>query len=192
MIKTNQFCALANSKDFQSWLLANAQDLHQKLMADVNKGGCRKNRKIMLDIYSRLCDRDLEPTLLSFLRNKYPTIIDGGPKKISNASPVKPVQRKLKKSRPKKVESLNKHNVFSSYRPGLLTFPQKMILTGDPSEIEGLVKKFVRDKVGADYIIIDDHAYIEYFEAKYGDIVKQIPPEKREIYAYKMRSRQIK
>lgn len=84
------------------------------------------------------------------------------------------------------TEKLNKHGVFKIYNPGILTFPSKIILIDDDKlRLVRRTRNFVKNKYGVDYLIIEDRAYIEYFNLTHRNIVKQINPKMREINIYK-------
>ena len=86
---------------------------------------------------------------------------------------------------------MNKHGVFKSYKPGILSFPHKLILVDSNSEqLVKRVKDFLADKVKIDYLIIGDTAYIEYLMKKYEDILHQIPQNAREIEQFRRKMAQ--
>ena len=75
-IKTNAFCGLSKSEDFQKWLEATDKDLHKDLMTVVHTSkGCRANSNKMMDIYFELNQRGMEPHLITFLKRRFPWII---------------------------------------------------------------------------------------------------------------------
>ena len=86
--------------------------------------------------------------------------------------------------------SLNRHDVFKMYRPDILSFPQKLIIVDHPKNLYDRVQRFTQDKLAVDYIIIEDHAYIEYFDMKYAAVIDKIPRENRDIYLYRLKMRQ--
>lgn len=195
-IKTSAFCGLSRSTDWQKWLKETSPDLYQDLMKTVNTArGCRANSNKMMDIYFKLNQRGLEPELLTFLRRRFPWIIkeDTSPKqkeikKQTKASSVSHNIRNLKSS--KDWGRLNKHKVFSFYRPDILSFPQKFIIVDQPASLYDRVQRFVADKLAVDYIIIGDRAYIEYFEPKYAAVIDKIPQKSRDIYKYRLKMQQ--
>jgi hypothetical protein len=191
-IKSSSFCGLSRAKDWQNWLKNVAPDLHKDLLKVVDSGkGCRANSNKMMDIYFTLHKRGLEPQLETFLKRRFPWII-----KPPEEPTRKQIRKKVNKvkaaeaNRPRKHmnwETINKHNVFLSYRPDILSFPQKHIIIADPKFIYDQVQSFVANKLAVDYLIIDDHAYIEYFEPKYVAVVARIPREARDIYKYRIK-----
>jgi hypothetical protein len=81
--------------------------------------------------------------------------------------------------------------VFKQYKPGLLTFPQKLILVdADAESLLNRVKDFLKDKVQIDYLLLGDTAYIEYVLKKYEDVVSQIPEHAKEIQQFRLRMSQ--
>jgi len=184
-IKTSAFCGLSRSKDWQNWLEETAPDLHASLMTTVGSAvGCRANSNKMMDIYFDLNKRGLEPQLITFLKRRFPWIIKGE-KPTQQPSIVFPTQRV--QNYPKDWASYNKHGVFGVYRPDILSFPQKLIIIDSPDRLMQRVQHFAQDKLAVDYIIIDDRAYIEYFDSKYAMIVDKFPRDSRDIYKYRLK-----
>lgn len=195
-IKTSAFCGLSRSTDWQSWLKETAPDLYLSLMSTVGSAkGCRANSNKMMDIYFELNKRGLEPDLLLFLKRRFPWIIKS--ESESTTAEIRKDGQKasaihsLKNSKTSKdLSSLNKHKVFPFYRPDILSFPQKFIILDDPSKLQDRVKRFTENKLGVDYIIVEDRAYIEYFEPKYAAAIDRVPKESRDIYKYRLKLQQ--
>jgi len=181
-IKTNHFCGLSTSSDFRKWLKSIATDLYDQLINNPRKG-CRANKDRMIEIKDKLYERGLGDKLEEFINSRFPYMVDKVQTK-SKTIPIKIVQSI--------EDNINKHKVFKGYRPDLLSFPHKRIIIGNPTELLIKVKNFIIDKVGIDYIIIDDHAYIEYFLKRYSDIAEKIKSEDRDIWQYKQRIGQHK
>lgn len=177
-VKVKQFCALSRSKPWQIWLGQNAPDLLEELQEVLKKYSCNKNKQKMVEIYNKIYELGLGARFESFIKNKYPVLISKSTKQVE------------KKNFKKKIitDDINKHGVFKSYRPELLSFPQKTILVGN--NLEDRVRFFIRDKTSVDYVIIEDRAYIEYFNLKYSDVARKVPLESRDIYCYRMRQKQ--
>jgi hypothetical protein len=87
-------------------------------------------------------------------------------------------------------KSLNKHNVFETYRPDILSFPRKLIIVDHHERLHNRVQRFIVNKLAADYLIIENYAYIEYFEPKDAGIIDKIPRERRDIYKYRQKMAQ--
>lgn len=187
-IKTSAFCSLSRSEDFQKWLEATASDLHEDLLTVVHAArGCRANSNKMMDIYFELNNRNLEPHLITFLKRRFPWVIKERkgilqPEEVKQVKINQQVQQAIKT---KDWATVNKHAVFQSYRPDILSFPQKYIIIDDPNVLYDRVQKFIQNKLAVDYILIEDHAYIEYFDMKYAAVVDKIPRENRDIYKYR-------
>jgi len=183
-IRVSEFCGLSRAKIWQDWLLASAPDLYTNLMKILNdpKGGCKKNTQGMIDVYSELLKRKLGDKLNLFLKKEFPNVIDNSPKSVFMKS--KRLNTDVEKY--KSIKEANKHKVFKNYNPAILTFPQKLIIIDpDLNELQKKVNIFVKDKVGADYIIIEDRAYIEYFLSKYRSESTKYPKELSEINAWR-------
>ncbi len=148
----------------------------------------------MIDIYNELYRRGHKSEFEKFINNRFPYIIDKRPVR-KNKRPIKqrpnPVQRIKEEPQSenlyKNVRTVNRDDkkIFSFYSPGMLTFPQRIIFSGPKESLEKRVKLFIADKKGVDYLIIDDKAYIEYFELRYSDVIDQISEEDRELYKYR-------
>ena len=193
-IKTSSFCGLARSDDWQAWLKSKAEDLYQDLIRTVkSRKGCRANTNKMMDIYYTLYDRKLGSQFEGFISTRYPWMVErtNRPTPTQVKETVKKVKLQgLDKKPPTNYEELNKHKVFGVYRPHILNFPQKLIIVGNPDSLFNEVHNFMKNKIAVDYIIIEDHAYIEYFEPKYAKIVDRIPRETRDIYKYRQKQLQ--
>jgi hypothetical protein len=195
-IKTSAFCGLSRSEDFQRWLKSTAEDLHEDLLTVIGSAkGCRANSNKMMDIYFELNDRGLEPHLITFLKRRFPWIIKDNPHPPApnRVREVKNIRNEQRISQLKSVKdwaSLNRHNVFRSYRPDILSFPQKLIIVDHPNNLYDRIQRFVGDKLAVDYLIIEDHAYIEYFDMKYAAVIDKIPRENRDVYLYRLKMRQ--
>lgn len=179
-IKQNQFCALSKNSNWQEWLRSNAIDLYYDLK-DHLKGStsCNSNKKKMIKIRKALHDKGLDKELLKFLKVFYPTILTP----ILDNSSSDHSDTKIKTSKP---EDLNKHKVFGAFFPGILVFPHKFIIADfNRDNLMKRLRRFIKNKLSIDYIIIGDRAYIEYFEPRYSKEAAQIDDEDREIYQFK-------
>jgi len=189
-LNTSKFCALSRNSDFNKWLKDTASDLHSTLVRVRKTPGCKSNREYMMIIYRDLYKRGKGEELETFIKSRFSYLIE---KEIEAKFPGVPVQT-VDKIRPKslkkipfKNEEMNKHKVFKIYKPSMLMFPQKRILMDDSGELLlKLVKKFLSDKIGSDFIIIENRAYIEYFDQKYATINDKIKKETRDIYQYRL------
>lgn len=186
-IRINEFCGISRNKIWQSWLESTAPDLHQQLIVTVTDpgGGCKKNTAAMVDIYNTLVRRGHEKILLDFLKKEFPVALEEVQKNVFQTTETE----KDKKIDPKVYNDIgepNKHKIFKSYNPNILTFPQKMIII-DPNtfSLNKKVRNFIKDKIDADFLIIEDRAYIEYFLSKYRQEASKYPQELRELYQWR-------
>lgn len=195
-IKTGHFCGLSSATEFRNWLKATAPDLHDELI-NVPTKGCRSKQEKMVSIKDQLYARGKGAALETFIQKRYPYMVVQTPLPPKNPSKQYLESKQKKETKEKDeakpiihIEKFNKHKVFKHYRPDLLTFPHKYIIIGDPAKLGDLVKDFVADKVGVDTLIIDDHAYIEYFPRRFSDVAIKVKAEDREIWIYKQRQKQ--
>lgn len=181
---TNSFCSISKNEDWQSWLNAIAPELHSDLMKTLEaKKGCRSNSEKMQEIYSKLYKKNLGTALETFVERRFPWLIKKVDEKQTPQKIVKPKQTQINEQN----QIVNKHGIFKAYNPNLLTFPQKLILVGPTQSLHNRAKEFCKDKLGTDYIIVDDRAYIEYFLPKFSHIIDKYPKESREIFKYRLK-----
>ena len=187
-IKIGHFCGLSSSTSFRNWLKKTAADLYD-LIVNTQTKGCRSKQEKMVEVKNKLYNRNQGHLLEAFIKENYPYMLietkikEEDKKKLQQ--PLTIIEKKTEH-----IEHLNKHKVFKIYRPDLLTFPHKYIIVDDQNIIEDKVKLFIKDKFGVDYLIIDDHAYIEYFNRRYSDVISKIKEEDREIWQYRQRKNQ--
>lgn len=182
-VRISHFCALSRAEDWQNWLSSVAPDLLESLQKTINRGGCKDVSDEMIRIYKEIYARNFGPKFETLIRNRFPYIIDSGVNK--RAIKPAPTVNKVPNKYPRISVIKGDDFLFKNYSPGLLTFPQRIIFSGKLEQLQEAINKFVADKVGVDYVIIGNKAYIEYFESKYKDIVNKVAPEKREIFKYK-------
>ena len=161
-LKTGLFCRIAREAPWQEWLGVHSSDLLAELEYTIEKHGCGEVELCMVKIMNALKAQGLEPQLVAFLMRRYPYIL----KSFKTESP--------------------KHKVFEFYNPNVLTFPHKIVMrNNDPDKLEEMVNKFTKDKCGVDFVIVEDCAYVEYFNPKHRDIADKMPVATREVYRYK-------
>lgn len=179
-IRKSQFCTLSKEQKWQSWLQSVSQDLYDDLMNHLKiSSSCGSNQAKMIDIQKGLEKRGLMNQMVSFLKKEYPTVIE----QIIETN--QKIQNKSHNIITKSVGT----DVFQYYNPSLLTFPQKMIIENENiDELQSEVNEFCMDKIGCDYIIIGNKAFIEYFKRKYQKEYKEISIKQREIYKYRMKN----
>jgi hypothetical protein len=175
--RTDQFCALSTDQTFHKWLEDVDKEVYAGLQVHLKRNpGCRANKEYMKMVRRQLSANDLNDELIKFLRDYFPTVL-------------KPIIEPRENNKID-LSELNKHGVFRIYRPHILTFPHKYIIVD--SDLEQLKKKiveFIKDKIGTDYIIIEDRVYIEYFEPRFKEEAETVPREVREIWLYKKRKK---
>lgn len=186
-LKHSHFCGLSSATDWRVWLKSVAPDLYDGLV-NAPKKGCKANQEKMVEIHQTIIQRGLQTKFESFIRQRFPYVIEEDNHLTLNIiSPKKPAPTTPVTGH---IETMNKHKVFRSYRPDILSFPHKYIIVGDPTTLKEQINKFTHDKVGVDTLIIEDHAYIEYFHKRYSDVVEKIPQENRDLWVYRQKTKQ--
>lgn len=190
-VNVSQFCSLSSNPDFRNWLGKISPSMLAELTKNPKKG-CRSNVEKMMEIHKRLYEIGKGLEFEDLIRKRFPYLIKNEmPAVRVSPAPLPPVQaEEYKRKQISDIESMNKHKVFKSYRPDLLTFPHKYIIVGEPDTLPTKIKEFAADKVGVDTLIIEDHAYIEYYLRRYSDVSEKIPRDQREIWAYRMKAAQ--
>lgn len=195
-VDQSRFCTLSGNKDWQDWLKREDPELYADLMRTRMSGrGCNANKEKMKQIYSLLYSKGKGEAFEKLIQQRFQYLIlnikDIDPKVLAEAQ-RKPTEQNNVKMPPRilaatNAENLNKHKIFASYKPGILSFPKKMIfVNSDKNQLEAIVKHFLKDKTSFDYIIVDDRAYVEYFNLENQQEADKIPKESREIYKYRM------
>ena len=136
---------------------------------------CRANSEKMVKIQKDLEQRGHGEDLVSFFKKQFPFVIEElvGPKMVQSLPPRGNIITKDDK-------------VFKNYNHELLTFPQRIIIESlDKDVLLEDVRQFSIGKVGVDYIIVDNRAYIEYFRLKYAPEARMVKSSDREIYQYR-------
>jgi hypothetical protein len=190
-VDQGRFCSLSSNRDWQNWLRNTDQALYGDLMATRAAGrGCNANKEKMKQIYSALYARGKGEALEELIKERFAYLIIGS---VATSEPPKaqpkpkPLTPSVKVFAPTNASNLNKHGVFESYRPNILTFPKKMIFQNtNRAQLEAIVKHFLKDKVSFDYLIIDDRAYVEYFDAQHQAEAERIPKDSRDIHKYRI------
>lgn len=176
-VRINQFCGLSRNKKWKNWLKSAAPDLEESLTGMQKEGAsCKKNTNRMIEIYNELLKRGKGEDLELFLSKEFPAIL------VKKTELRRGKQRKAPLNKYKNIREANKHGVFAHYDPKILTFPQKrIIIDPDTVSLEKKVRSFISDKLNADYIMIEDRAYIEFFLPKYRKEAREFPSYMREI-----------
>lgn len=197
-VDQGRFCTLSGNKDWQEWLKKEDSELYSDLMKTRMSGrGCNANKEKMKQIYSLLYAKGKGESFEKLIQQRFSYLMLDNDVKNKDAliakvplqqpKPVSQVKIPPRILAPTNTENLNKHKVFSSYRPNILSFPKKMIfVNSNKDQLEAIVKHFLKDKTAFDYIIIDDRAYVEYFNLENQEEADKIPKESREIHKYRM------
>jgi hypothetical protein len=187
----NKFCGLARQPVFKDWLKSEDADLFHYLTGS-NTPGCKARAERMMFVYNKLYEREKGKNFESFIKKTFPYVIDHTDAAKPILDPKSHIKTKRRVIPPpaKAAKAVNKHKVFKHYNPDILTFPQKRILVNDNrAQLEAQVAQFTADKFGVDTIIIENHAYIEFFDARYKSAVDKVSSEKRDIYQYKQKNK---
>jgi hypothetical protein len=161
-------------------------------MKTIKGNSCKANKDKMMQILVAIRERNMIEKFENLVRSEFPYLEDRPPRLV-NSIP-KPNCFKKKLTPPEKIIDLNpeeemavnKHKVFRSYRPHTLTFPCRLIIIGrNKEELKKRALTFTRNKIGVDWIIIEDRVYIEYFFEQYRKTVEKINVEDREIFQYR-------
>ena len=174
LVKVDQFCSLSTSPSWQAWLYHTDTVLYRKFIKRLQESkGCSQNRDLMIDILKEL-DKlpDGAEKLNNFLTKHYPHMIENSEKQFNDDI----------------LHSNFDNTVFEYYNPNLLTYPRRIIFTGDQRSLRQTIKEFVLDKIKYDSIIISNTAYIEYLIAEDSLIVDKIPDSNWRIPAYRLKN----
>lgn len=197
-VDQGRFCTLSGNKDWQEWLKKEDSELYSDLMKTRMSGrGCNANKEKMKQIYSLLYAKGKGSSFEQLIQQRFKyLILDSNDIKKNQLTANVPVENKKQDVKikipprilaPTNAENLNKHKVFSFYKPNILSFPKKMIfVNSNKNQLEAIVKHFLKDKTSFDYIIIEDRAYVEYFNLENQEEADKITKENREIYKYRM------
>ncbi len=197
-IKTSLFCAMARNVRWQMWLKEQAPDLHDDLIKTLAGNSCKANKNKMMQILVMIRERHLIEKFEAFVRSEFPYLEDKPPRlakipdQISSSSTTRkppPSLDKVIDLNPEEEAAVNKHKVFKSYRPHTLTFPCHLIVIGkNKEELKKRALSFTRNKIGIDWIIVEDRVYIEYFFEQHRKTLEKIKPEDREIHQYRRKN----
>lgn len=163
-IKVEQFCALATSPSWQAWLYQFNSDIYKSFIEKLRVSkNCTENRELMHDILTKIKNVDNSGKLHAFLKERYPHVIASEEKQ--------------------KIGDLN--GVFPGYISGVLTYPHRIIIEAPADALEKRIRKLIRGKAKADYIIVGKFGYIEYLDNSEKDLIGQIPDKNWLISAYR-------
>ena len=88
------------------------------------------------------------------------------------------------------ADSIDRHQIFPSYSPGILTYPRRIILIGSLRDLRKQVREFVLDKPVHDSLFMEDsesqhRVYIEYLEKSDMHLRDAIQMKSWQIAAYR-------
>ena len=167
-LRIGQFCSLAASPTFQSWLYKTDIDVYRIYQRQMRSSkGCAENKTVMEETLQLLRDANKEVELYTFLKAAYPNMIEGYV------------------SRPTIAEG----DVFPEFNPDILTYPHRIIFEGlKEPYLKRKVQSFLLNKIKSDYIIIDDKAYVEYLSEDDKQVVDQIPLSNWLVSQYRLKN----
>lgn len=170
-IKQNEFCFLAKSELFLTWLKGIDEAVYADLVKFLMEGHtCGDNRLKMIEILKYIQkNQQWAKSLEEFITKNYPAMIVDD----SNENKSRVISRAID----------NKHRVFSYYDPTLATFPRRIILSGN--DLQKQVRDFCSKQFYYESIVVEDRAYIEYVPQGISDLIKDIPEKNWQIRAYK-------
>jgi len=167
-VKVEQFCSLATSPSWQAWLYHFNAELYRRFIKRLQESrGCNQNRDLMTEILREIDTSGGSDALGTFLSKHYPHMIEG-------LERIQPIQ--------------SSGSVFEYYNPNILTYPRRIIFTGDLRSLRHTINEFVLDKIKHDSIIVGNTAYIEYLTSDDSAIVDKIPDQNWQIPAYRLRT----
>lgn len=155
-LKISQFCSLSTSPSWHVWLYNYDIELYNKYMAKLRESkGCSYNRQLMIQTLEDIKRIGGYSVLYDFIKSNYPYMVVDDYKLSLNE---------------------DKNNViFPGYRPNILTYPKRIIFSGEKEDLVNRINHFVRDKLKHDHIIIGNQGYVEYLDVSDKHIVDKIP-----------------
>lgn len=162
-VRVENFCALATSPAWQSWLFHNHVELYRSFVKRLHVSqGCTENRRIMVDALKVLNAAGKSDDLVLFLKQHQPGA-------LVESVVVPP--------------SGDKYGVFPDFVAGLLTYPHRHIISGPNLAVA--VEKFLADKGESDSLVLEDVAYVEYLNVAEAHLIPLIPATSWRIRAYR-------
>lgn len=123
----------------------------------------------MLDVLDKVSSLGGAEKLYDFLGKNYPQMI------VNN----------FRTNTQNRHESLNSDDVFSSYTPDIVTYPRRIIFSGEARELRKRVNEFLLDKIAHDKLFLGDKAYVEYLTKSDSYLKDSIPLKNWQIAAYR-------
>lgn len=158
-IRVEQFCSLSSNPIWQSWLYKYDPVFNQELVNHLRSStGCGANRVKMTEIMNRIVERGDEGLIVDFLKVHFPQMIEDDSRVVA-------------------VKTFNSRRdiPFDVSDANLLTFPRRAIIDGDQDTLKDLVSNFLSDKVGGDFVIVGNRAFVEYLPASDANLLGQVP-----------------
>ena len=164
-LKVDQFCALATSASWQTWLYNTDARIFNEFISKLrNSRGCTANREIMKETLDKLVAIYTE-SLSTFIMTNYPyMIMDNESRRTKHIGPV------------------------FEYNENVVTYPRRMIFEGDILDVKRKINSFTLDKYRHDSIIVGRIGYVEYLTREDKDIEHLIPAKNWLIAAYRMKA----
>lgn len=172
-INSNEFCYLAKSELFLTWLKNINIEMHADLVQFLMGGhGCAENRSKMHDMLKIITKNyQWSIALEEFLSKNFPAMI------IDD-------EKDTKKTIVKEDE--NKHRVFTYYDPTLATFPRRIIFSG--GDLQKKIRDFCTKQSYCEWIVLDNSVYIEYIQQGSQVRKSDIPDKNWQVRAFKKKS----
>ncbi len=166
-VKVEQFCSLSTSPSWQAWLYHYDATIYRRFIKRLQESrGCSQNRDLMTEILTEINNNGGGDKLGDFLSKHYPHMIEGN----------------------KHLKQLKQTgSVFEYYNPMILTYPRRIIFTGDKRSLKKTIAEFVLDKIKYESIIVGNTAYIEYLTTDDNAIINKIPDSNWQIPLYRLK-----
>lgn len=160
-IRIGLFCSLSTSPKWRVWLNGYDSDLYKSFSDKMkNSSGCSENSDIMKGILKTINDNNRSDELIDFLKKDFPNIL------INEQS----------------VNINQNDDVFRGYKPGILTYPHRIILNkNDRDALDDLI----RNSSAVDYVIVGGNVYVEYLNKDEKNLVQSIPRKNWLVSNYK-------
>ncbi len=146
-ILVEKFCSIATDGLWLSWLHDYDTEFYNEYISDLKiTSGCSGKKDLVVKTLEKIDSRNHGYKLLEFINNNYPNMVV-------------------------KDSSTRSDLVFPDYKPGILSYPRRIIISSNELD------DFVSDKLLYEYVIVDGVAYIEYLLDSDKNLVDGIPDE---------------
>lgn len=168
-LKVDKFCGLATSPSWQAWLYRFDATLFNRFTLRLRESrGCNQNRDLMVETLKEIKTLNGEEKLLEFIHQHYSSM-------LMNELPMAVPQ------------SDDTTEVFGYHNPYILTYPRRVIFSGEETELRKKVNAFLLDKIKSDFVIVHDKAYIEYLLPEDTHLKDSIPLKNWKIGQWRLR-----